>query len=180
MKETLGPISEEPIAFGRCVARREYLVGRRLVVLEIGTPREASWGRDHYCAIRITDWRRVTVRPAFGVDSLQALVLAVQLAKILLEAEYPRIRAFPTSSEGDVALPKFVHSPFGLAFQRKLERAAERMMNTETARLKRRRAERAGVEPASPRRSSPVSNRAGTHEPDDVPSGRRRSRTPRQ
>jgi len=81
------PTSEDPIVFGRVVAEREYKVGRETVLLQIGTPHRASWKTTFYCPLLL-----VQAGSHHGVDSVQALMLAFDLAEVLLETTSPKIK----------------------------------------------------------------------------------------
>ena len=67
--------------FGRCVARRLYYTrlrsGRlRMVSVEIGTPAEVP-GSDWGCRVRIKGLSSPIDRTVFGIDSIQALEVAL-------------------------------------------------------------------------------------------------------
>lgn len=77
-----------PVPFGRCVALRSYRwhpkKGRaRKVVVEIGTP-VAVPGSDWGVRLRITGLRKPLNRRVFGIDSIQALELALMLSGSLI------------------------------------------------------------------------------------------------
>lgn len=131
------PISEEPVELGTIVARREYRVGRDRVVAELGTPHRASWKRDWYCAISVTYKRKKTINRAFGVDALQALMLAIQLLKVQLEGVSPRIRWDAGEAPGDVGIEKSLYGGLGFEFRKKIERKVDAAVLAEARRLER-------------------------------------------
>ena len=83
-------ISEEPIMFGEVIASRQYTLGRQKVLLEIGTPHVLSWGTDFYCPYRFVRGGKRTLHRAFGVDSVQALMLVFEAIKVHLELLSPK------------------------------------------------------------------------------------------
>lgn len=119
------PISEEPIVFGRVVAEREYKVGRQTILLQIGTPHRASWKTAFYCPIRLVRGGKPQLNRVFGVDSVQALMLAFDLAKVLLETTSPRITWFAGERRGDVGISKRLTTGLGLEFDKRLERMVD-------------------------------------------------------
>lgn len=76
------------------LAEREYDVGEGPIssaVLRIGKPAEHPDG-DWVCAVQITGLGDDRVYEAAGVDSLQALMMALQMARTQLEAHRRRHR----------------------------------------------------------------------------------------
>lgn len=114
--------------FGRVIAEREYRVGREKILLQIGTPHEASWKRDFYCAVRLVRGGNTTLKWAFGVDALQALQLALQLSRVLLQISSPRISWDGGQERGDVGIDKTISSSFGMEFTRGLERSVDEVV----------------------------------------------------
>lgn len=119
------PISEEPIVFGRVVAEREYKVGRETILLQIGTPHRASWKTDFYCPILLVRAGKPQLKRAFGVDSVQALMLAFDLAKVLLETTSPKIRWFAGERPGDVGIYRRLTTGLGMEFDKGIERLVD-------------------------------------------------------
>jgi len=62
------------------IARREFECGSEKVILEIGTPYPVDEGRNWFCPWRISGLGFDKVRRTGGVDSMQALYLAMQSA----------------------------------------------------------------------------------------------------
>jgi hypothetical protein len=83
---------------GQVIARRRYRAGRTSVLLRIGTPQRS--GGDYYCAFAIGD---DGLHHAYGVDAVQALELALKLAKVHLENHRPKL-TFLGGPPGDVGL----------------------------------------------------------------------------
>lgn len=80
-----------PYEMGVVVAERHLEAvdpdgNRTTLTVRIGTPaRDPEPGGDWYCCFHVTGLGEEQVRPSFGVDSLQALLLAIYGAKINLE-----------------------------------------------------------------------------------------------
>jgi len=65
---------------GIVIARREFECDGGKVILEVGTPYPVDDGGTRFCPYRIVGLGEGRVRRAGGVDSAQALVLALQIA----------------------------------------------------------------------------------------------------
>jgi hypothetical protein len=65
---------------GTVIARRMFDCGENNVLLEIGAPYLMDKGPDCWCPYRISGLGDGRVRRAGGVDSMQALYLAIQAA----------------------------------------------------------------------------------------------------
>jgi hypothetical protein len=137
------PISEEPIIFGRVIAEREYRIGREKILLEIGTPHQASWKTDYYCPIRLVSKQQTKVRRAFGVDAIQALMLALAMTKAVLETTSSKIRWSAGDGPGDVGIYKQILSGLGSDFDRELERRIDKAILKRGQELKRQHDRRA-------------------------------------
>ena len=131
------PISEEPIVFGRVVAEREYKVGRGTILLQIGTPHRASWKTDFYCPLRLVRAGKPQLKRVFGVDSVQALMLAFDLAKVLLETTSPKIRWFAGERPGDVGIYRRLTTGLGMEFDKGIERLVDEAVLKRTRELER-------------------------------------------
>lgn len=143
------PISEEPIVFGRVVAEREYKVGRETILLQIGTPHRASWKTDFYCPIRLVRAGKPQLKRVFGIDSMQALMLAFDLAKVLLETTSPKIRWFAGERPGDVGIYRRLTTGLGMQFDRGIERLVDEAVLKRGRELKRRHKKKAARSTAS-------------------------------
>ncbi len=108
---TLPPV---PRDFTRTIAERLFLLrdraGDRPVRVEFGEPRQdvvVINGTDWRCPLRITVEAESTVRSIVGIDSLQALQLAINLARSELEAmaERPRTVLVYLDEEVDTSQP---------------------------------------------------------------------------
>lgn len=126
----------ERIVFGRLVAERQYRVGRAKVLVQIGTPHRASWKRDFYCPFRIVVGRRTELHRVYGVDAFQALMLAFDAIKVLLETSHPDITWAGAERAGDVGISRRLPS-LGLDFERELERTVDRAVLRRTRALER-------------------------------------------
>ncbi len=106
--------------FGRCVARRVYHLrpkaGRlRKVAVEIGTP-VAVPGSDWGCRVRISGLSSSVDRTVFGIDSVQALSIALMYSGMTITSSREfldgRLHLWdsPAKSVFEVALPLPMHS----------------------------------------------------------------------
>jgi hypothetical protein len=110
---------------GRPLISRRYRVAgdpSRVVVLTISKPRR--WRKDWVCSIRIEgipNGRSI----APGIDSLQALQLAITSARMMLDASgLPLL--WLDGEPGDVGIALPVPTTYGFKTQRKWERYLER------------------------------------------------------
>lgn len=127
----------ERIVFGRLVAERQYRVGQAKVLVQIGTPHRATWKRDFYCPFRIVVGRRTELHRVYGVDAFQALMLAFDAIKVLLETSHPDITWAGAERPGDAGISRRLPSFLGLAFERELERLVDRSVLRRTRALER-------------------------------------------
>ena len=67
-------------SIGTIIAHREFDCGSEKVILEIGAPYPVDEGKTWFCPYRITGLGSGRVNRAGGVDSVQALYGAMQLA----------------------------------------------------------------------------------------------------
>ena len=84
------PVSTAPLDV--VVASRRLQVagrGRRFLLVRFEKPRR--WGRDWTCRFEMRGLGKRTVHRAFGVDSLQALALALEIARIYIVTSGVRI-----------------------------------------------------------------------------------------
>ncbi len=98
------PVSKDRIVFGRVVAEREYQLGDRRVLVQLGTPHRASGKADWYCPFRIVSGRERTNHRVFGQDALQALMLAFDVIRANVEALSPEICWDGSETPGDVGI----------------------------------------------------------------------------
>ncbi len=96
----------------------------RTVVVTIGKPRPDPDG-DWVCAFRIDGIEDSRRHLAYGVDSIQALLIAIERARIMLDASGLDF-IWQGGEPGDTGIPRTVPSFYGLAFARKIERHIER------------------------------------------------------
>jgi len=68
------------IKLGTVIARRMFDCGENNVLLEIGAPYPIDKGPDCWCPYRISGLGSGKVKRIGGVDSMQALYLAMQMA----------------------------------------------------------------------------------------------------
>lgn len=138
----LRPISEEPIIFGRVIAERTYTVGRETILLQIGTPHRASWKRDFYCPIRRVRAGKTKLNRIFGVDSVQALMLAFDAVKAMLETTSPKIKWIGSERPGDVGISRRLTTGLGFDFEQGLERMVDKAVLKRSRELEREQARR--------------------------------------
>ena len=92
---------------GTVIARRVFDCGERNVMLEIGMPYPMDMGRpDCWCPYRITGIGAGEVKRIGGVDSVQALYLAMQRAAAdLYASEEARAQVLRWLGSGNFGLP---------------------------------------------------------------------------
>jgi hypothetical protein len=134
--------SREPVVLGRVVAERRYQVGSDWVLLQVGSPRRASWQSDFYCPFRIVG-RESKLYRVFAVDSVQALMLGLQLARFTLLQLRPPALWDGAEVLGDVGIDKTLTSGFGVEFDQGVEARVEEMIAAKGRALKRQRKGRA-------------------------------------
>lgn len=109
---------------GKIVAERRYQVGSEWILVQIGTPHRATWRSDFYCPVRFVG-RETKLRRAFGIDSVQALLLAFDLARSTLEAMRPPVFWFAGERLGDVGIDKRIWTGLGVDYDKKAEKLVE-------------------------------------------------------
>src|SRR4051812_38177476 len=106
-----------PLKLGRIVAVRVLTVepkGRKRIIIRIGTPRKAI-PRDWVCPFQISGIQGSRVYPAYGIDGVQALQLALEAVRLQL-LRY-RVRATWAGGEkADARFAQMVPMAFGRAF----------------------------------------------------------------
>ena len=109
----LPPIPQD---FTRTIAERSFLCrdgsGEHTVCVEFGEPSQdviVMNGTDWRCPLRITVGSESTVRSIVGIDSLQALQLAINLARAELEniAVRPGTALIYLDEEVDISQPNW-------------------------------------------------------------------------
>lgn len=149
---SMRPTSEEPIVFGRVIAEREYRVGREKILLQIGTPHRASWKTAFYCPFRFVRSGKTELKRTFGVDAVQALMLAFDIIKVVLETTSSQISWFAGQRPGDVGISKRLTTGLGIEFDRGLERIVDKAVlkrSRELQRLHKQKAARSRKRPRS-------------------------------
>jgi hypothetical protein len=123
---------------------------KRPVILTIGVP-QAVAGSDWGCAVQITGLTRSLSRPrfVFGIDAIQALVLALQYAKIVLDASKDEITWIDET--GDLGLPLYLPM-----LPKRHQDRVQRMMDREVERFY-KAAKRKAQKREAPRRMRPKS-----------------------
>ncbi len=154
------PTSEEPIVFGRIIAEREYRIGREKLVLQIGTPHQASWKTSFYCPFRFVRSGKTYTKRTFGVDAVQSLNLAFSIIKVVLETESPKITWFAGERPGDVGIDRTISTGLGMDFDRGLARFVDKAVLKRT-----REMERLNKKKAAPSRKKPRSPARGRGQP---------------
>ena len=91
---------------GTVIARRLFDCGEQNVMLEIGAPYPMDNGPDFWCPYRIRGLGSDAVRRVGGVDSLQALFLAMQAAAAdLYASDAAHEKALKWLDRDDFGLP---------------------------------------------------------------------------
>lgn len=137
---------------GREVARRTlvWTDGRKgKVIVRIGIPVETGeyeWACPCVISgIGLHGWRRM-----FGVDSLQALLMAVEVVRVRLAPHRDKLTWFEGGEPGDTGITKFAPYGCGVALTKRIERLIEqetlRYGNAVRRRVERKLARRAGLQ----------------------------------
>jgi hypothetical protein len=91
---------------GTVIARREFDCGSDKVILEIGAPYPVDEGKTWFCPLRITGLGWDKVRRVGGVDSSQALYLALQsAAAVLYSSDEAREKKLKWLGKRNLGLP---------------------------------------------------------------------------
>jgi hypothetical protein len=112
-------------ASGPIIAERVFeLEGRpRAVRVRIGKPRRAPKSGDHWCTFEISGLPEVMRFKVWGIDSLQALQLAMRAAGELLREEG---HALTWCGEQELGFPRTLPSFLSAAASSRLERMIDR------------------------------------------------------
>ena len=91
---------------GTVIARRMFDCGENNVLLEIGAPYPIDKGPDCWCPYRISGLGAGKVKRIGGVDSMQALYLAMQMAATdLYSSDSAREKTLQWLGSGNFGLP---------------------------------------------------------------------------
>jgi len=91
---------------GTVIARRVFDCGDNNVMLEIGMPYPIDKGPDCWCPYRITGMGPAIVKRIGGVDGVQALYLALQMAATdLYVSDAARGKSLQWLGSGNLGLP---------------------------------------------------------------------------
>jgi hypothetical protein len=91
---------------GTVIARRVFDCGENNVMLEIGMPYLIDKGTDCWCPYRITGLGSDKVKRIGGVDAMQALYLAMQMAATdLYVSDAAREKTLQWLGSGNLGLP---------------------------------------------------------------------------
>lgn len=128
-----------PPTIRRIAARREYRAGSgKPVVVTLGVP-QAVPGSDWGCPLQITGLNTAWRRPkyVFGIDGFQALHLAMQQARVVLESTGQKLEWLGQTEE--LGLPKFLPwlSFLPKAVQQRIDATIEREITKWMRRIER-------------------------------------------
>lgn len=102
---------------GRVIAERALVCGgkrKRQLTVRLGVPKRAK-GVDWVCPYQIAGLRDSRADAAYGVDALQALMMALEAIRVRLEKAGGEC-TWVGGEEGDAGFPRLVPSYFGAAF----------------------------------------------------------------
>jgi hypothetical protein len=105
-------------------SRRLTMRGRQIRQLTVRFERPRRSGRDWVCWFELRGLGQRTFHRSYGVDSLQALTLAVEHARSLLE--HRGLRVTGTFADLPGGLPRIVIAPFGRAENEEVNRILDR------------------------------------------------------
>lgn len=132
---TTGQRSDRP-RLGTVIARRVLSrdqASQRQSIVRIGLPEPYGSG-DWRCAYHIGGIGMRTPRYAFGVDSIQALILTLDAIRIDLEAAGTAFR-WIGGELGDTGFPRYVSTAFGLVLSRRINRLIDRELSQHGGKL---------------------------------------------
>jgi hypothetical protein len=114
---------------GRPIAERVLTCGKRkrTLIVRLGMPRKVPRS-DWACPYQIVGLRDSRVEDAYGVDSVQALIMALESIRRRLE----RSRVSCTwmgGEEGDAGFARMVPGFFGFAFSTRINRLIDRELD---------------------------------------------------
>jgi hypothetical protein len=98
------------------------------VEVTIGKPARTADGDDWACPYFVSGLGMRRVAFARGVDSVQALMLAIEATRIFLEQHMKRV-SWPFGDEGDLGFPRVVPYVLGVAFSRKINDMIDRQVD---------------------------------------------------
>lgn len=122
------PNEKQKKALGRVVARRELTVfpGGPQVIVNIGLPRphpKGDWG----CCFLIEGLGKPILKNALGVDALQALILAIQGARVTLDETGLRFSWLEADPDRvSTGIPNYVPTDLGPQAESRISIAIER------------------------------------------------------
>lgn len=124
---------------GRPIAERALVHGRkkRQLTVRIGAPKRAE-DVDWVCPYQIAGLRDSRVDAAYGVDALQALMMALEGIRVRLEKAGGGC-TWVGGEEGDAGFPRLVPSYFGAAFATRINQQIDRELERFGKALKSRR-----------------------------------------
>jgi hypothetical protein len=135
-------------SFGTIVAERTLtLVGRTAaqVRIIIGKPRKDRRSSDYCCPYRLEGMGDGRVQESWGVDSVQALQLAMQAIRVQLEPHSDSLE-WLGGQGGSLGFPKVIPDVLGPKLTRRLEKLVERELDRHARTLERRgRRKKAGT-----------------------------------
>lgn len=135
-------------SFGVIVAERTLtLVGRTSAQVRviIGRPRKDRGSSDYFCPYRLEGIGDGQPQRAWGVDSVQALQLAMQAIRARLEPHTDELE-WLGGRGGSLGFPKVIPDVFGPKLTHRLEKMVEREMDRYARTLERRsRSRKAGT-----------------------------------
>jgi hypothetical protein len=102
--------SDHPLR-GIILSRRLLLAGRPKPHLTVRFERPRRWRRDWACRFEFRGLGKRELREAYGVDSVQALTLAIEMARILIDTR--ELRVVGTFADERGGLPRILLAPFG-------------------------------------------------------------------
>jgi hypothetical protein len=106
----------------------------RPVQLRLGMPRPSPKG-DWECPYQIVGLGKSRSQVAYGLDGMQALLMAVEALRVTIEESGERL-AWEGGENGDHGLPRVVPAFFGLAFAQRMSK----LIDQEVERFSRRQA----------------------------------------
>jgi hypothetical protein len=115
------------------LSRRLLVSGRPKRHLTVRFERPRRWRRNWACRFEFRGLGKRELHQAYGVDSVQALTLAIEMARILIDTS--RVRVAGTFADEPGGLPRILLTPFGRAETEEIHKAIDRASSRVARRL---------------------------------------------
>ena len=151
------PIELKPIVAERSLRTADAAV--RSVQIRLGMPRPSPKG-DWECPYQIVGLGRSRPQLAYGLDGIQALLMALEALRVTIEESGKRL-TWQGGESGDNGLPRVVPTFFGLSFAHRVSKLIDQEIERFSRRQVRKRAQRSDAVGRGVGRVKPVREKRG-------------------